>query len=153
MAETIRLTLAQRHDYQFDNQFEGGRTLRLLSDEPVPIGLGDGPSPAQLLLAAAADCLSASLLFALRKYGEPESLMKGEAECEIDRNGYGRLRVMSIQVALRLGLPASAYGKLARILTSFEDFCTVSQSIAQGIPVITRVYDADGVLLKDGPQS
>ena len=39
----------------------------LLSDEPAPLGHDRGPSPARLLLASVANCLVASLLFALRK--------------------------------------------------------------------------------------
>ena len=40
----------------------------LLVDEPEPIGTGDGPSPEQLLVASVANCLCASLVFALGKY-------------------------------------------------------------------------------------
>ena len=62
---TIRLT--QRQDYQFDTRF-GNTVPDLVADEPAPLGHGLGPSPVQLLCAAVGNCLSASLLFAWRKF-------------------------------------------------------------------------------------
>ncbi|AXK40309.1 OsmC family protein [Crenobacter cavernae] len=149
--EVIRLTLSQRQDYRFDTRFDDG--LSLLADEPPPLGAGSGPSPTQLLLASVANCLTASLLFALRKHHEPEAPLLAEAECEVDRNERGRLRVTGIAVTLRLGLPATDYGKLERILASFEDFCTVSQSVAVGIPMRTTVIDSLGAVLKTANES
>ncbi|KZE34202.1 OsmC family protein [Crenobacter luteus] len=144
--EVIRLTLTQRQDYQFDTRFDGGQSL--VADEPPPLGGGAGPAPTQLLLASVANCLTASLLFALRKYREPDAPLSTAAECEVDRNERGRLRVTGIAVTLRLGLPAHAYGKLDRILASFEDFCTVTQSVAAAIPTRVTVVDSLGAVVK-----
>ncbi|HSJ98025.1 MAG TPA: hypothetical protein VLC53_13170, partial [Myxococcota bacterium] len=59
--------LRQETGYRFENRFGPGMPV-LHSDEPPPLGTGTGPSPMQLLAAAVANCLSASLLFALKKY-------------------------------------------------------------------------------------
>ena len=64
---TIQVTLTQQHDYRFDIHF-GGDIPVLTGDEPAPLGAGLGPSPVQLLSAAVGNCLSDSLLFALRKF-------------------------------------------------------------------------------------
>ena len=63
----ILVTLTQQHDYRFDIRFHKNMPV-LTSDEPAPLGTGLGPSPVQLLCAAVGNCLSDSLLFALRKF-------------------------------------------------------------------------------------
>ena len=68
MSDTARVALAQLQDYRFENHFDGGHVL--ITDEPAPLGSDTGPSPSQLLVGAVANCLSASLLFALQKYPE-----------------------------------------------------------------------------------
>lgn len=39
-------------------------------------------------------------------------------------------------------------GQVQQMLGQFEAFCTVSQSVAQGIPLRVEVFDALGVRLK-----
>lgn len=148
MAEDkVTVRLAQRQDYQFDVQFGAG-VPDLLADEPAPLGQGRGPSPVQLLAAAVGNCLSDSLLFALRKFRQQPEPIRCEVSAEVGRNAEGRLRVLSLQATLTLGVPAEALQHLERVLGSFETYCTVTQSIAQGIPVRVSVLDAQGAVLK-----
>jgi hypothetical protein len=49
---------------------------------------------------------------------------------------------------LHLGVPVAQLAQLERVLGQFEGFCTVTQSVGQGIPIQVRVLDADGVVLK-----
>jgi uncharacterized OsmC-like protein len=146
-SENVTVRLAQRQDYQFDVHF-GPALPDLLADEPAPLGQGAGPSPMQLLAAAVGNCLSSSLLFALRKFKQQPEPIQCEVTCEVGRNEQGRLRVLGIQAMLTLGVPAEALEHLERVLTSFEAYCTVTQSIAQGIPVRVGVIDAQGSVLK-----
>ena len=139
--------LAQRRDYQFEISFGPG-IAALLADEPPPLGAGLGPSPAQLLAAAVGNCLSASLLFALRKYKQQPEPISAEVSAEIGRNAEGRLRVQALDVMLTLGQPAAALQHLERVLAQFEDFCTVTQSVRAGIDVRVQVVDALGVRVK-----
>lgn len=145
--DNVTVRLAQRQDYQFDVQFGAG-VPALLADEPPPLGAGQGPSPVQLLAAAVGNCLSDSLLFALRKFKQNPEPIQCEVSAEVGRNAEGRLRVLSIQATLTLGVPAEALEHLERVLGSFEAYCTVTQSIAQGIPVRVSVLDAQGAVLK-----
>jgi len=145
--ESVTVRLAQRHDYQFDVQF-GGSVPALLADEPPPLGQGQGPSPVQLLAAAVGNCLSDSLLFALRKFKQQPEPLQCEVAAEVGRNAEGRLRVLGLQATLTLGVPGEALEHLERVLTTFESYCTVTQSIAQGIPVRVQVIDAQGAILK-----
>lgn len=148
MAEDkVTVRLAQHQDYQFDVQFGAG-VPDLLADEPAPLGQGRGPSPVQLLAAAVGNCLSDSLLFALRKFRQQPEPIRCEVSAEVGRNAEGRLRVLSLQATLTLGVPAEALQHLERVLGSFEAYCTVTQSIAQGIPVRVSVLDAQGAVLK-----
>jgi organic hydroperoxide reductase OsmC/OhrA len=149
MAEIIRMTLAQQQNYQFNNHFPDN-DRQLVIDLPPPLGQGEGLSPEQLLLAAVANCYAASMVFAMRKYHDRESTVRGEAECEVERNEKGQLRVTSLTVSIQLGLPAAKYEKLGIVLERFEDYCIVSHSVAAGIPMLVNVYDGDEQLLKSG---
>jgi uncharacterized OsmC-like protein len=143
----VTVQLRQVQDYQFTVDF-GPPLPTLLADEPAPLGQGLGPSPVQLLAAAVGNCLSDSLLFALRKYKQQPEPIHCEVRAEVGRNAEGRLRVLQIHATLTLGVPADALQHLDRVLASFEAYCTVTQSIAQGIPVALQVFDGDGAQLK-----
>ncbi|HNW62208.1 MAG TPA: OsmC family protein [Piscinibacter sp.] len=146
-SESVTVRLAQRQDYQFEVQFGPGVPM-LVADEPAPLGQGQGPSPVQLLAAAVGNCLSDSLLFALRKFKQKPEPLQCEVSAEVGRNAEGRLRVLGLQATLTLGVPAEALEHLERVLGTFESYCTVTQSIAQGIPVRVQVIDAQGAVLK-----
>ena len=139
--------LTQEQDYRFQIAF-GGEVPGLVADEPPPLGHGNGPSPVQLLAAAVGSCLSDSLLFALRKFKQNPDPLRCEVQADVGRNPDGRMRVLHIQAVLTLGLPAAQLQHLDRTLDQFEEFCTVTQSVRQGIPVTVEVYDSSGVRVK-----
>jgi len=145
--KTIRIELTQRHDYRFDVQF-GGDAPALTTDEPAPLGTGLGPSPVQLLAAAVGNCLSDSLLFALRKFKQTPEPIRCTVQAEIGRNTDNRLRVLKMTAVLTLGVPAAQLAHLDRVLETFEQYCTVTQSVGQGIAIDTQVLDATGARLK-----
>lgn len=144
---TIHVQLQQTQDYQFDIRF-GGTVPNLMGDEPVPLGAGLGPSPVQLLAAAVGNCLSDSLLFALRKFKQAPEPIRCDVQAEVGRNAESRLRVLGIKAALTLGVPAASLQHLDRVLSQFEAYCTVTQSVGQGIAIQIEVFDALGVKLK-----
>ncbi len=147
MSDTlVSVELRQVHDYQFDVQFGDG-LAPLRADEPPPMGQGAGPSPVQLLAAAVGNCLSDSLLFALRKFKQSPEPIHTRVQAQVGRNAQGRLRVLGIEVDLRLGAPAAELAHLDRVLGSFQDYCTVTQSIGAAVPVTVRVQDALGTPL------
>ena len=143
----VRITLRQQHDYCFDVDFGEGIAV-LQADEPAPLGSGQGPSPVQLLAAAVGNCLSDSLLFALRKFKQEPDPIRAEVTSEVGRNADGRMRVLNMTAALHLGVPAAQLEHLDRVLSQFEAFCTVTQSVGQGIPITVQVFDATGAQLK-----
>lgn len=144
---SVSVRLVQAQDYRFDVDFGAG-VPALRVDEPPPLGQGSGPSPVQMLAAAVGNCLSASLLFALRKFKQSPEPITAEVTAEVGRNAEGRLRVLGMQVRLTLGVPAAALQHLDRVLAGFEAYCTVTQSVAAAFPVTVSVVDAEGVALK-----
>ena len=145
--QTLRLTLEQESDYAFRIHFDETDIPDLLTDEPEPLGKGEGPNPTRLLLSAVANCLSASLLFALRKFKNSPGKLVTQATAELVRNEQGRLRVGHIHADIRLAEAGAAHASLERILAQFENFCVVTESVREGIDVSVSITDADGVQL------
>ena len=145
---TVSVSLKQQADYRFEIHF-GANIPGLIADEPAPLGKGEGPSPAQLLAASVGNCLSDSLLFALRKFKQAPEPLRCEVQAEVGRNPEGRLRILGIHVTIHLGVAANTLEHLDRALAQFEAFCTVTQSVRQAVPVRVTVIDADGQTLHD----
>ncbi len=133
--------------YKFEIDF--GDAGQLLSDEPPPLGAGEGPNPSRLLAAAVANCLAASLLFAVRKFKEDPGQVQAKVAGELERQD-GRWRIGKLQVDLQLGTDAAVIPHLERALSQFENFCVVTQSVRQGIEVAVQVRDSAGKLLHQG---
>ncbi|MDH5821772.1 OsmC family protein [Luteimonas sp. RD2P54] len=146
----VKVILEQEDGYAFRIRFEGDALEPLLGDEPPPLGEGRGPDPARLLLAAIANCLSASLVFALRKYKNQPGAVRAEITAAPVRNPEGRWRIPQAEVEIQLAEGEEAHQHLERILEQFEQFCIVTQSVREGIDVGVTVRDAHGnVLLGD----
>ena len=145
--EQVTVELVQQQDYRFDIHF-GAAVPNLIGDEPAPLGSGAGPSPVQLLCAAVGNCLSDSLLFALRKFKQSPEPLRATVVADVGRNPEGRLRVLRIDATLHLGVAADQLEHLDRVLSTFEAYCTVTQSVGQGIDIGLKVLDANGVVLK-----
>ena len=139
----VSVTLKQQQDYRFEIRFADNMPA-LLSDEPEPLGTGTGPSPVQMLCAAVGNCLSDSLLFAFRKFKQVPEPLRCEVTAEVGRNVENRLRVLNMHARIELGVPENKLEQLARVLDQFEDFCTVTQSVGQGIPITIEVFDSLG---------
>lgn len=147
-AASVTVTITQQGGYRFLVDFGEG-IPDLQADEPMPLGGGTGPSPDQLLLAAISNCLSASLFFALQKFKQDAGGITTTATARIERNEARRLRVKQVLVTIRLGKAGADIEQLDRILGQFESFCTVTESVRDGIPVAVTVEDLQGVRLKE----
>ncbi|HID50075.1 MAG TPA: OsmC family peroxiredoxin [Chromatiales bacterium] len=141
--------LEQLEDYAFTVRFDWDRAADLTMDEPSPLGQQQGPNAVRLLAAAAANCLSASLLFCLYKNEPPATGLRVEASGSLARNEQGRLRVSGLAVRIRMDEELSASQKLRRCLDLFEDFCVVTASLRDGIPVQVQVIDHSGKVVRE----
>lgn len=146
----IRIHLRQESDYRFEVHFEGTGIDILHTDEPPPLGGGTGPNPVRLLGTAVANCLTASLLFSLRKFHNQPEPMQATCNLAPERNAEGRWRIRRIGVEIQLGVPWSSLQHAARALAQFEDFCVVTQSVRAGIDVAVRVVDSTGAAISAG---
>lgn len=146
--QTFTITLEQRQDYEFLVRFDKETVADLVTDEGAPLGKDAGPNPARLLAAAVANCLSASLLSALRKFKNRPEPITASATTRIGRNDQGRLRILGIDVQVRTGRKAGEMEHLERILAQFEEFCIVTQSVRDGLAVNVSVVDSEGKPLR-----
>lgn len=149
----IRLLLEQEGPYAFKVSFDGTALEALHTDEAQPLGGGTGPGPSDLLLAGVANCLSASLLFALRKFKNVPGPIRAEITGRKERNAAGRWRIPRADVTITLSDKAADLGNFERVMAQFEEFCIVTQSVREGIAVDVTVIDADGMAFVPGTPS
>lgn len=149
MSEEGRFTIAleQREGFQINVHFDWRRAPDILMDEPPPLGEQGGPNASRMLAAAAGNCLSASLLFCIFKEDPPDNCLRTEVTCIMVRNEKRRLRIGGLEVRLIVADEVTDNPRFARCKELFEDFCVVSASIRQGIPMQVSVLDSRGALL------
>jgi organic hydroperoxide reductase OsmC/OhrA len=141
------VTVEQESDYVFRVIFDDTDAPDLLTDEPEPLGGGTGPNPSRMLVAAVANCMSASLLFALRKFKNAPGKLVTRATATLGRNEENRLRVSRIDATITLPGDPAEYANLDRILGQFEQFCVVTESVRHGVEVAVSVTDGAGQML------
>ena len=84
-------------------------------------------------------CLSASLLFCLRKSWADVSGLRTTVDVSLTRNERGRLRIGGIRVRLAPDLAPEQRERLGRCLELFQDYCIVTESVRDGIDVDVEV--------------
>ena len=144
------LSIEQQQDYEFRVRFDKPHHADLILDEPAPLGRDAAPNAARVLAAAVGNCLCASLLFCSRKAKAQLGPIQSKVHVQIVRNAAGRLRIGNIKVEIDTGVAESDQEKAKACLGLFEDYCTVTQSIRQGIPVEVSVTGIPGVLNRLG---
>ena len=142
MSEQFTVSLALRDGYAFDVAFAEGEGPSLVVDELPPLGEANGPNPARLLAAAVGSCLSASLLFCLRKSRVEITQLRTTVDGTIVRNERGRLRIGGLHVRLAPDVTPEQRERMGRCLDIFQDFCIVTESVRDGIAVDVEVVDA-----------
>jgi organic hydroperoxide reductase OsmC/OhrA len=145
--QLVEVTLEQTGDYEFRVRFDGTAIPDLVTDENPPLGADVGPNPSRLLAVSVANCLSASLLFALRKYKNDPGKLVTKSRATLARNEEGRLRITHVTVDLQLADIASSLEHAERASAQFENFCIVTESVREGIAVKVNVRDAAGTIV------
>ena len=128
----VRLDLERAH--RFRVRFESGAPC-LIVDEPPPLGTGSGPDPSSLLASAVGGCLASSFLFCVRKARIEPLGLEVEVRLEHERNAEGRMRIGRIRARLVPHVEERDRARLRACIDLYESFCTVTESVRQGIPV------------------
>lgn len=137
------LAIEQVEGYQFQVNFEKAEAPWLVVDEPPPLGKDTGPNPSRVLAASIGSCLAMSLLFCLGKNKVQAAGLRAEVRAETIRNEKRRLRVGKIYVTIHADLAAGDKERARKCLGVFEEFCTVTASIRDGIEVDVKVDGID----------
>ncbi|MCW4005315.1 MAG: OsmC family protein [Candidatus Bathyarchaeota archaeon] len=135
MSEPAVTKLKLLDGYRFNAEFNVEGVPDLIVDEAPPLGGGAGPNPAQLLSVAVGHCMSSSLLFCLQRSRIKVKNLETTLNVNPTRNAEGRLRIKSIDVKLHVEVAEEDKPRLPRCLEIFENYCTVTQSVRQGIDV------------------
>lgn len=129
----VTLQLGADHRLLLDFGLPGVAELPIA--EGGPQDTGDAPDPAQMLAGAVVGCLSASLLFCLRKAHIEIVDLQARVEGQKTRNENGRLRIGHLKVTLAPTVSAEQGERMTRCLGLFQDFCTVAESVRAGIAI------------------
>lgn len=144
-AFTIEITPVD--GYEFRVKFDWDTVAPLTLDEAAPLGQQHGPNASRLLAAAVANCLTASLLFCLRKSRAEPIGLSTRVRGRLARNPQGRMRIGNLEVTIALDTDPDSRARLDRCAGLFEDYCIVTESVRHGIPVNVRIVDGSGALL------
>lgn len=133
----VEVALTRGYEMRVDFGIPGMEPMTV--DEPPPLGERAGPNPSRLLAAAVGGCMSASLLYCLRRAHLDAPELRTRVEGTLVRNERGRMRIGGLRVTLMPGMEPDDAARAARCLELFEDFCVVGQSVRAGIPLEVTV--------------
>ena len=146
---TKRATVRRTRQFEFVADFPDlADSPAILFDEPPPLGGGRAPNAANILAAAVGNCLAASLTLCLQKAHVDVAGLTADVAARLGRNEGGRLRIEAIDVVLAPQLRDADAARVARCNALFEDFCTVTASVREAIPVEVQVFDSAGQKVK-----
>lgn len=125
--------------FRFEVDFGINGVPAMVMDEPAPVGGDSGPNASKVLAAAMGNCLTASLLFCLEKARAQVGAIETRVKGVMRRNEQGRWRVAEVDVEIIPEVPGEYMKQFERCSGLFEDFCIISKSVEQGIPINVRV--------------
>lgn len=143
------ISLSLLDGYAFRADFDDASLEPLHTDEPRPLGGGNGPSPSRLLAAAVTNCLASSMLYCLRRSRVEVENLEARATVTVGRNKRGRLRIERIAVQLEPTVAPAHLDQLSRCTSVFQDYCTVTASIRDGIDIGVSVVANAAKTLED----
>lgn len=136
--ESTGVRLELEEGYRFRVDFES-ILEPFVMDEPSPLGEGAGPKASEVLAAAVGNCLSASLLYCLRRAHIEVTGLRSEVVVTPERNSAGRLRIASLHVVIAPELRSGDVARSRRCVELFQNFCVVSESVREGIDITVSV--------------
>jgi organic hydroperoxide reductase OsmC/OhrA len=139
LSESVFTKLELLEGYRFRVEFDEENVPSLVVDEMKPVGEGLGPNPSRLLSVAVGHCLSSSLLYCLSKAKVKVKKLETTVKTDIVRNKENYLRISGLDVQIHLEVNEEDKPRVPRCLDIFENYCTVTQSVRQGIDVKVNI--------------
>lgn len=131
--------VAREEEFVFNVDFGLDGVGDLVMDEPEPLGGETGPNASRVLAAAVGNCLCASLLFCLQRSRVEVQSMEASVSGVLTTNKEGRWRVKELDAEITPEVDEGKAKKLKRCVEIFEEFCIVTSSVRQGIPINVTV--------------
>ncbi len=135
----FHVSVAREEDFVFKADFGLDGVGDLVMDEPEPLGGETGPNASKVLAAAVGNCLCASLMFCLQRSRVEVRGVEASVSGVLARNEGGRWRIKEMNVEIAPDVDDEHRKQLERCVEIFEDFCIVSSSVRQGIPINVKV--------------
>lgn len=132
--------LEQVERYEFTVRFPSSPHPPLAVDEPAPTGTNRGPNPTQVLAAAVGHCMSSTLFSTLERAHVPATPFHTTVRVTVGRNANGRRRVLGMDVTIEAApLNEGDRDRFEHCVSIFEDFCTVSGAVREGVKISSEV--------------
>ena len=135
----FQVSVSREEDFVFKVDFGLDGVGDLVMDEPEPLGGATGPNASKVLAAAIGNCLCASLMFCLQRSRVEVRGVEASVSGVLVRNEGGRWRIKEMNVEIAPDVDDEHRKQLERCVEIFEDFCIVSSSVRQGIPINVKV--------------
>lgn len=130
-------------DFEFRVRFDQPEFPEWTLDEPSPLGQDKGPNATRVLAAAIGNCLSASLMFCLQRSKLMVDSLRAKVTPTTARNDEGRWRVHHVDVKIQIKTVEEDPKRFQRCVEIFENYCIVTASVRQGIPVNVEVSQSE----------
>ncbi len=132
--------LDQVDHYRFTVRFPGTPLEPRVVDESPPIGAGAGPDPVLQLATTIGHCMSSTLVNTMERSRIRITPVRTRVTVHLGRNARGRKRVTSMEVQIECApLDEADRARFDHGVEIFEDYCTVSGSVREGVRIGTRV--------------
>lgn len=136
----IEVLATQADRYRFELRYPGTSLAAAVVDEGPPLGGGAGPDPARALAGAVGHCLSSTLFNTLERSRIPSTPIRAKVRLEFGRNARGRKRVAGLTVEIDCApVNPADRERFDRAVSIFEDYCTVTGSVREGVRVDAKV--------------
>ena len=143
-ADDAHTELEQVDRYEFTVVFADAPFPGLTVDEPPPVGRDAGPNPVQSLAMAIGHCMSSTFVNTLERARVAVAPIHTTVRATIGTNDRGRRRVRELSVDLRTQpLHEEDRARFDHCVEIFEDYCTVSGAVREGIRIVSHVGPRD----------
>jgi organic hydroperoxide reductase OsmC/OhrA len=135
-----RVELEQVERYRFSVEFTEAPFPGVTVDEPPPAGQDAGPNPVEALAMAVGHCMSSTLINTLERAHVSVTPLHTTVHATIGVNENGRRRVRQLHVEIHTQPRNDAdRARFDHCVQIFEDFCTVSGAVREGVKIESRV--------------